>query len=313
MTGWWTSNPIKTHQLAFCYTAFSKALRVCVNCVLVQTKPSKPGISFPHCAPASPSLLIFPLCARPGHLYQSVRPTSKEKVSTVDGLAILVIHVMPGGLVGQGAEFSRSSCVLVKLTVRQPKRVSISLQNPSRPSLTLYRHAWLGARTYSNSHSTRNIRSLPLPPLNISQWLYREASITPDDIGWFFFPPPQPAHSSQRAGQGRGVAAVSALWLYHYRAADTVHQAQPVISILYFMMAKHKCAFVGSDQLDRPRASTAEFNSGMLFPRAPNLTLTLSYKNPSLIYCTINPHTHTCCDTLCPSYQILRRLCSRSK
>lgn len=39
---------------------------------------------------------------------------------------------MPGGLVGQGAEFSRSSCVLVRLTVCQPKRVSISLLSLSK-------------------------------------------------------------------------------------------------------------------------------------------------------------------------------------
>lgn len=69
----------------------------------------------------------------------------------------------------------------------------------------------------------------------------------------------------------------------------TVYQAQPVISILYLMMAKYKCAFVGSNQLDRLCASTAEFNLGMLSPSAPNSRSTLSYKNPSLIYCTIIP------------------------
>lgn len=69
----------------------------------------------------------------------------------------------------------------------------------------------------------------------------------------------------------------------------TVYQAQPVISIAYLMMAKYECAFVGSDQPDRPHASTAELNSGMLSPSAPNLQSTLSYKNPSLIYCAIIP------------------------
>lgn len=69
----------------------------------------------------------------------------------------------------------------------------------------------------------------------------------------------------------------------------TVYQAQPVISILYLMMAKYKCAFFGSNQLDRLCASTTEFNSGMLSPSTPNLRSTLSYKNPSLTYCTIIP------------------------
>lgn len=71
----------------------------------------------------------------------------------------------------------------------------------------------------------------------------------------------------------------------------TVYQAQPVISILYLMMAKYKHAFVGYDQLDCLCASTAELHLGMLFPSAPNLPSTLSYKNPSLIYCTIIPLT----------------------
>lgn len=199
----------------------------------------------------SPSLLIFPLCARPGHLYQSVRPTSKGKVSAVDGWAILVIHVMPGGLVGQGAEFSRSSCVLVKLTARQPERVSISLLSlslskslpplPSPPSACLARRPDLLKLTLNQKY--------PLSPPSSLPWTYPS--------GWTeklpslrmtldHFSPP--AHSSQRGGQGRGAAAVPALWLYHYRAADmyTVYQAQPVISILYFVMAKYKCAFVGS-------------------------------------------------------------------
>lgn len=145
-------------------------------------------------------MLIFPLCARPGHLYQSVRPTSKEKVSAVDGRAILVIHVMPGGLVGQGAEFSRSSCVLVKLTVRQPKRVPISLLSLSKKTLPPLPSPSIGmlglVPGLTQTHTQPEIsapppaRSLPpsLPPLNISLWLNREASITPDDIGSFFSP-----------------------------------------------------------------------------------------------------------------------------
>lgn len=141
-------------------------------------------------------MLIFPLCARPGHLYQSVRPTSKGKVSAVDGWAILVIHVMPGGLVGQGAEFSRSSCVLVKLTACQPERVSISLlslslslQKPPAPPFPSI--GMLGSTPgLTQTHTQPEISALSplLPPLNISLWLNREASITADDIGSFFSP-----------------------------------------------------------------------------------------------------------------------------
>lgn len=103
---------------------------------------------------------------------------------------------MPGGLVGQGAEFSRSSCALVELTARQPKRVSIATlslrrgkkKNPACPSLPHRRDIWPAARTYSNSHSTRNIRSasLRLPLLNTSQRLCGEASSTHRDVGSFF-------------------------------------------------------------------------------------------------------------------------------
>lgn len=101
---------------------------------------------------------------------------------------------MPGGLVGQGAEFSRSSCVLVKLTVRQPKRVSISL-----PSLSLQNPPPLPSPSSACLACCPDLLKLtlnqkyplnppPLPLLNISLWLNREASITPDDIGSFFSP-----------------------------------------------------------------------------------------------------------------------------
>lgn len=205
MTDWWTCNPFKTHQLAFCYVAFSKALGACVNCVLVRTKPSKAGISFPHCAPVSPSLLIFPLCARPGHLYQAVRPTSKEKVSAVDGYAILVIHVMPGGLVGQGAEFSRSSCVLVELTVRQPKRICISFsfsKTPPPPAPAFPSIGMLGlVPGLTQTHTGPEISAPPPFP-----WTYPSGSteklpslrMTLDHFSPL-------AHSSPRAGrEGRG-------------------------------------------------------------------------------------------------------------
>lgn len=169
-------------------------------------KPSKPGISFPHCAPVSPSLLIFPLCARPGHLCRHVKARVKSKKVS----AALVIRIMPGGLVGQGAEFSRSSCVLVELTVRQPKRVSISpllSLSHSPPPLPFPSIGMLGlVPRLTQTHTQPEIsapHSNPLPPppsLNLSLCLNREASITPDDIGSF----PPPAHSSQRGGQGGG-------------------------------------------------------------------------------------------------------------
>lgn len=61
--------------------AFCKALGVNLS----KQSFLSPGFQFHMVPPVSPSLLIFPLCARPGHLYQSVRPVSKGKVSTVEG------------------------------------------------------------------------------------------------------------------------------------------------------------------------------------------------------------------------------------
>lgn len=100
---------------------------------------------------------------------------------------------MPGGLVGQGAEFSRSSCVLVKLTVRQPKRVSISLPSlstkPSAPPFPFIGMlGLLPGLTQTHTQPEISAQPPPLPLLNISLWLNREASITPDDIGSFFSP-----------------------------------------------------------------------------------------------------------------------------
>lgn len=43
----------------------------------------------------------------------------------------------------------------------------------------------------------------------------------------------------------------------------TVYRAEPVISMLYLMMAKYECVFVGSSQLNGLCASAAELNSGM--------------------------------------------------
>ncbi len=130
-------------------------------------------------------------------------PRQKKKYPLLTARAILVIHVMPGGLVGQGAEFSRSSCVLVKLTVRQPKRVSISLlfslqtllPLPSPPSACLAQCPDLLKLTLNQKYP------LP-PPLNISLWLNREASITPDDIGSFF--PPCTFQPKRRTREGSG-------------------------------------------------------------------------------------------------------------
>ena len=120
---------------------------------------------------------------------------------------------MPGGLVGQGAEFSRSSCVLVKLTVRQPKRVSISLLSRSLatkplPPLPSPSIGMLGSVPgLTQTHTQPEISALSLspppslPPLNISLWRNREASITPDDIGSFLSPLHIPASEEDKGGE----------------------------------------------------------------------------------------------------------------
>lgn len=78
---------------------------------------------------------------------------------------------MPGGLVGQGAEFSRSSYVLVKLTVRQPKRVSISLLSRSlatKPLLPLPSPSigMLGSVPgLTQTHTQPEISALSIPSL----------------------------------------------------------------------------------------------------------------------------------------------------
>lgn len=93
----------------------------------------------------------------------------------------------------------------------------------------------------------------------------------------------------------------------------TVYQAQPVISVLHTMMSEYKCAFVGSDAVDRPHPNITELNSRLLSHIPPNLKSALNYNSPPLICCIIphqhhpitHTHTaHTCCDTLYPSYQI---------
>lgn len=112
-------------------------------------------------------------------------PRQKSKVSAADGSAILVIHVMPAGLVGQGAEFSRSSCVLVELTARQPKRVSISAlslrrkkkNTPSRPSL-YPPSAYLACRPDLLQLSLHQKYPLCLVLLHTSRQLCREPSST---------------------------------------------------------------------------------------------------------------------------------------
>ena len=204
---------------------------------------------------------------------------------------------MPGGLVGQGAEFSRSSCVLAKLTVRQPKSVSISplsLQTPPSPLPSPLSACLAWCPDLLKLTLNQKYPLSPSPPPSAEHIpLAQQRRFHHSGWHWIIFSPP--AHSSQRGGQGRGAAAVAALWLYHYRAADmyTVYQAQPVISILYVMVAKYKCAFVGSKWLHCLCASTAELNLWMPSPSSPNFNLsTLSYKNPSLIYSTIIPFRH---------------------
>lgn len=55
----------------------------------------------------------------------------------------------------------------------------------------------------------------------------------------------------------------------------TVYQAQPFISILYLMVAKYKCAFVGSDQLDRPSCQRRRIEFGMLFSECSKFEINL--------------------------------------
>lgn len=136
-----------------------------------------------------PSLLIFPLCARPGHLYQSARPTSKgkKKCPPLTARAILVIHVMPGGLVGQGAEFSRSSCVFVELT-SAPAQKGFYLcsfppsqkkkKKPTHPPLPYPPSAYLACRPDLLKLTLHQKYPLCLALLRTSRRLCREASST---------------------------------------------------------------------------------------------------------------------------------------
>lgn len=145
---------------------------------------------------------------------------------------------MPAGLVGQGAEFSRSSCVLVKLTVRQPKRVSISLalslQNLSAPPFPFIGMLGL-VPGLTQTHTETEISALPSSSL---PWTYPSGStakLPSLRMTLDHFSPP--AHSSQSGGQGRGATAVSGLWLCHYRAADiyTVHNAHSPTNWIAFV------------------------------------------------------------------------------
>lgn len=128
-----------------------------------------------------------------------------------------------------------------------------SFPPPPSPSISM-----LGsAPGLTQTHSRPEISAhLPFsPPSSAFPWTYPSGSaekLPSLRMTLDHFSPP--AHSSQRGGQGRGAAAVSALWLYHYRAADmyTVYQAQAVISILYSMMTKYKAAFVGTCPPDPP-------------------------------------------------------------
>lgn len=76
---------------------------------------------------------------------------------------------------------------------------------PTSLSLALRRHAWLRARTYSNSHSTRNIRSLqPRPPPSTFSTSSTPRQLPSLQMTLDHFSPP--AHSRRRAaGLGRGV------------------------------------------------------------------------------------------------------------
>lgn len=206
-----------------------------------------PGFHFHAVPPVSPSLLIFPLCARPGHLYQSVRPVSKGKVSTVEGRGHSCYSCHAWWFSGAGCRIFQKQLCASGADGEPDLKEFLSL---SKPHLSLHRHAWLGAQTYSNSHSTRNIRSpltaaLPFSPApNISLWLSVEASITPDDIGSFSSPCTfQPTKMRERGEQ-----LLFRLCDYIITEQQTcIQYIKRNLSLAYFyvMVAKYRCVFAG--------------------------------------------------------------------
>lgn len=119
---------------------------------------------------------------------------------------------MPGGLVGQGAEFSRSSCVRVKLTVHQSKRVSISLPSLSKtlaplPSLSIGMLGLVPGLT--QTHTQPEISALSHPPspehipLAQQRELVREIQCHHSGWHWIIFFPPMyiPAKEEDKGGE----------------------------------------------------------------------------------------------------------------
>ena len=198
---------------------------------------------------------------------------------------------MPGGLVGQGAEFSRSSCVLVELTVRQLKRVSISplslflslsrsLQNLSRPSLPppsacLAQCPDLLKLTLNQKYPL----SLPLPSLPPSPEhipLAQQRSF--HHSGWHWIISLPPAHSSQRGGQGRGVAADSALCDYIITEQQScIQYIKRNLSLAYFIWWWLNTSVLLLDPTNwiDLRASAAESDLGMLFTERSKFEINL--------------------------------------
>lgn len=150
-------------------------------------------------------------------------PRQKKKVSAVDGSTILVIHVMPGGLVGQGAEFSRSSCVLMELTARQPKRVSISTlslhrekkKKKTHPPLPYPPSAYLACRPDLLKLTLHQKYPLCLALLHTSR-LCKEASSTSNCRRILFHLLHIP---TEGAGGGGGVGALP-FWLCGYTMTE---------------------------------------------------------------------------------------------
>lgn len=199
--------------------------------------------------PVSPSLLIFPLCARPGHLYQSVRPVSKGKVSTVEGWGHSCYSHHAWWFSGAGCRiFQKQLCASGADGEPDLKEfLSLSKTLPPLPSPSACL-AWcpdLLKLTLNQKYPLSLTTALPFSPApNISLWLSGEASITPDDIG--SFPPPLP-HTFQPKRR-RGEQLLFRLCDYIITEQQTwIQYIKRNLSLAYFyvMVAKYQCVFAG--------------------------------------------------------------------
>lgn len=308
VTGWWTSNPIKTHQLAFSNMAFFQRPSWSVSTV-----------SWFRQSLLSPSLLIFPLCARPGHLYQSARPTSKEK--SIHrwrlGHSCYSCHawwfsragcrIFQKQLCASGADSTpaQKGFYLYSFPPLREKRKKKTQPAPPLPSVGIF--GLLPGLTQTQN-STRNIRSpsLCLPLLNTTQPLYREASSTSSDVGSFFTSCTFRTKKKMRVGRCCPFGYMIISW------QSSTHQcaiAQPLMvyfiswcldtSVLLLDITKQ----IGTRDFRVPISHFPKSRQIWNQPWAIKVLLLSSVPLPSHT-------THTCCDMPCPSYQIP---CWRSK